>query len=77
MTKNRTADTKKWIETWRIASSALEEVKRRELRLYDYFKNQTIVDEMLQWAVDHQKIRLTSGLIEQQYFFMKMKEKEK
>jgi len=64
---------KKWVETWKRAGSALDEVKRRELRAYNYFENQALVDEMLQWAVDHQKIRLTTGMVEQQRLFMKMR----
>ena len=64
---------KKWVETWERAGRALDEVKRRELRAYDYFKNQAMIDEMLQWAVDHQEVRLTTGLVEQQRLFMKMR----
>ena len=63
---------KKWVETWKYAGTALDKIKRRELRAYDYSKNQAMIDEMLQWAVDHQKVRLTTGLVEQQRLFMKM-----
>jgi len=65
--------TKKWIETWKHAGVALKEIKRRELQNFDYEKNQATIDEMLQWAFDHRKVRLTSGLVEQQRCFMKMK----
>lgn len=64
----------KWVDAWKRAGSALEEVKRRELRAYDYDKNQALLDEMLQWACDHRRIRLTSGLVEQQRMFMKLRE---
>lgn len=64
---------KKWVETWKRAGRALDEVKRRELRAYNYSKNQAMIDEMLQWAVEHQKVRLTTGLVEQQRLFMKMR----
>jgi len=69
--------TKKWVKTWQRAGAALDEIKRRELRAYDYDKNRKIIDEMLQWAQDHRKIRLTSGLVEQQRLFMKIKDSEK
>ena len=62
----------RWVETWQRAGSALEEVRRKELRKYDYTGNQAVVDEMLQWAVEHGRVRLTSGLVEQQRLFMKM-----
>ena len=64
----------KWVDAWKRAGSALEEVRRRELRAYDYDKNQALLDEMLQWACDHRRIRLTSGLVEQQRMFMKLRE---
>jgi len=63
-----------WVDTWKRAGPALEAVKRRELRLYDYDKNRALMDDMLQWACDHRRIRLTSGLVEQQRIFMKMRE---
>ena len=66
-------NAKQWIESWKRASDALKEVKQRELRAYDYEKNQAIVDGMLQWAFEHRKERLSSGLVEQQRLFMKMR----
>ena len=69
--------TKKWVKTWKRAGTALDEIKQRELRAYDYNKNRKIIDEMLQWAHDHRKVRLTTGLVEQQRLFMKIKNREK
>ena len=64
---------KKWIEGWRKAAKALKEIKRRELRAYDYQENKAVINGMLQWACDHSTARLDSGLVEQQRFFLKMK----
>ena len=66
-------NTQQWIESWKRASVALKAVKRHELRTYDYAKNQTVVDGMLQWAFENRALRLNSGLVEQQRLFMKMK----
>ena len=66
-------NAQQWIESWKRASDALKAIKRHELRNYDYAKNQVIVDGMLQWAFEHRKARLNSGLVEQQRLFMKMK----
>ena len=66
-------NAQRWIESWKRASATLKAVKRHELRTYDYAKNQSIVDGMLQWAFEHRKVRLNSGLVEQQRLFMKMK----
>ena len=66
-------NAQQWVESWKRASVALKAVKRHELRTYDYAKNQAVVDEMLQWAFENRESRLTSGLVEQQRLFMKMK----
>lgn len=66
---------RRWVQTWQQAGEALQEVKRRELRSFDYAKHRTLIDEMLQWAYEHRTTRLTSGLVEQQYWFMKIREK--
>ena len=66
-------NAQQWIESWKRASVALKTVKRHELRTYDLAKNQAIVDGMLQWAFEHRELRLSSGLVEQQRLFMKIK----
>ena len=66
-------NAQQWIESWKRASVALKAVKRHELRTYDLAKNRAIVDGMLQWAFENREPRLTSGLVEQQRLFMKMK----
>lgn len=73
MNKSKTEDIKKWINTWEKADSALAKVKLEELRADDYYqKNQAILDEMLQYAFDNSEPRLSSGLVEQQKYFMKL-----
>ena len=66
----------KWVDAWKRAGSALKEIKRQELQSFDYDKNQTMIDEMLQWAHDRRKVRLTSGLVEMQQYFMEIKERQ-
>lgn len=65
---------KKWIRTWKKAELALREVKLKKLRADDYYsQNQRLLNEMLQYAFEHRELRLSSGLIEQQKIFMKLK----
>jgi len=66
---------KYWVKTWRHAETALREINRNELRTLDDKSNQRLVDEMLQWAYEHRQVRQSSGLVEQQKIFMKMKDK--
>lgn len=66
----------KWVNTWKKAEPALDEVKLKELRAVDYYNhNQALLNEMLRYAFEHRETRLTSGLIEQQKIFMKLKKK--
>lgn len=65
----------RWVKTWKRAGSALQKVKQQELHSYDYSKNWALVDSMLQWACDHRQPRLSTGLVEQQRLFMKLKGK--
>ena len=62
-----------WIQTWQQAGRALQQIKLHELRSYDYAKNLPILDDLLQWAYEHRTVRLTSGLVEQQRLFMKLR----
>ncbi len=65
-------NAQQWIESWKCASVALKAVKRHERRTYNLAQNQVVVDGMLQWTFEHRALRLNSGLVKQQYLFMKM-----
>ncbi len=65
----------RWVKTWQKAALSLKAIKKSELQAYDYYKkNRIFLDEMLQYAYDNSKVRLSSGLVEQQRLFMKMNE---
>jgi len=67
---------KAWVETWKRAGPALRAAKVRELQAHDYGKDCQLIDDMLQWAVDHAQERPSSGLVEQQRFFRKMRTRD-
>ncbi len=70
-------DIKKWIKAWHNASLSLKELKKNELRADDYYeKNRKMLDEMLQYACENSTPRSSSGLVEQQRLFMKLKDKK-
>ena len=63
----------KWVRTWQTAALSLKTIKKNELQASGYYrKNQKLLDEMLEYACDHRKDRLMSGLVEQQRIFRKM-----
>lgn len=65
-----------WVNTWKQAEIVLQAIKQRELQHYVYAEHLALIDEMLQWAVDHAQPRLSSGLVEQQQWFMKLHEQQ-
>ena len=76
MKKTKIKKIEKWVNTWKKAGPALDEVKLKELRSVDYYNhNQALLNEMLRYAFEHREPRLSSGLIEQQKIFMKLKKK--
>jgi len=74
MEDSKRKEIEKWIEAWEKAESALYNVKLKELRADDYYsQNQMYLNELLQYAFEHRKPRLSSGLVEQQKIFMRLK----
>jgi hypothetical protein len=61
-----------WVQQWKQAGAALKQIEVQELRAYNYKQHWAIVDDMLEWAYEHRTPRLTSGLVEQQRWFMKL-----
>jgi hypothetical protein len=71
--KNAGDEIKAWAQRWKAAGQALEAVKRRELQALDESRYLETMDGLLQWACDHAQERLTSGLVEQQRVFSRIR----
>jgi hypothetical protein len=65
----------RWIDDWRRVAPILKQIKEDEIRNADYESQLPILDSMLQWAVDHASPRQSSGLVEQQRIFKKLRQK--
>jgi len=72
MQRDRWKETQ-WIEAWKRAEKALEEVRRKELREFNYEERREIVYGMLEIAHQFRKPRTTSGMIEMQRLFRKLR----
>lgn len=66
-------NARRWMQAWRRAGPALERVRRAELRAFRYEDNYRLVDALLQMACDFGTPRTTSGLVEQQRLFGKLR----
>jgi hypothetical protein len=68
-TPEQLAAGKRWVETWRLAGVELERIKRAELRNLDTYR--AIERLCHSGGPEPHPLRPTSGLVEQQRWFMK------
>ena len=74
--KDETNKAKAWVDTWQKARLSLEQLKKSELRSPDYYeKNLPMLNEMIEYALQQGTPRRSTGLIELQRYFMKLKTK--
>ncbi|MBW1700018.1 MAG: hypothetical protein JRH18_19330 [Deltaproteobacteria bacterium] len=73
MNKTEKMRLSQYAERWKSAGVRLAEIKRQELRSFNYAANWELIDEMLTWACEHAPPRLSTGLVEQQRYFMKLR----
>ena len=66
-----TADAARWMQAWRSAGPALERVRREELRNIDGRRAIALLTGPADYRREPRKARLSSGLVEQQRWFMK------
>ena len=80
MAEERTADlspdqialARRWVKTWQEAGPRLERVRRDELRRLDPQRAIALLCGEADYTVPPRAPRPTSGLVEQQRWFMKM-----
>jgi hypothetical protein len=73
MTESNRPTNKDWVEHWRRVAPKLDEIRRRELREFDYAKQLPIIDALLQMGIDRRFSRNSSGLVEFQRLLAKAK----
>lgn len=64
MSDSQKKSDKEWAEHWRRLGPILEEIRREELRNFNYDEQLPIIDALLQLGLDHAVPRSTSGLVE-------------
>ena len=65
------ADARRWIEAWKLAGPELEQIRRKELRELDVMRAIQALCFDADYHVPPRAPKQTSGLVEQQYWFMK------
>jgi hypothetical protein len=67
------ANGRRWVETWRSAGPELERIRRQELRVLDTFATIALLTGPANYREEPRAPKPTSGLIEQQRIFRKMR----
>lgn len=70
-----TEEMKNWLENWKRLGPILEKIEAEELRGQDYNDGLEGFIPLLNWCCKHAEPRTTSGLVEQQRYFMKARQK--
>jgi hypothetical protein len=65
------AAARRWVEIWRTAGPALEQIRREELRCQDSYQAISLLCGPADYTVPPRAPQPTSGLVEQQRLFMK------
>ena len=68
---------KNWVENWKRLGPILEQVEADELRKPEYDEGIKTFGPLLNWCTDRAVPRKTSGLVEQQRYFMKARNETK
>ncbi len=64
---------KRWVETWQKAGPALDAVRRKELREFDYEDRREAVLGLLELGFRFRRPRSSSGLVEMQRLLQGMR----
>jgi hypothetical protein len=70
-TPEQIANAKRWVETWKKAGPELERLRREELRRLDPERSIELLCGPADYTVPPRAPKPTSGLVEQQRWFMK------
>lgn len=70
-TPEQIAQGKQWVEAWRNAGERMEALRREELRNLDGYKAISLLCGPADYTIPPRAPKPTSGLVEQQRWFMK------
>jgi hypothetical protein len=71
MDEEERALTRRWVETWKRAGPELERIRRHEIRTLDSYKAIALLFGPADYTRAPRAPKPTSGLVEQQRWFMK------
>jgi hypothetical protein len=75
-TGEQVANAKRWVETWKKAGPELERLRREELRRLEPERSIELLLGEVDYTVPPRAPKPTSGLVEQQRWFMKARRRD-
>ncbi len=75
-TEEQIALGKLWVKAWREAGPELERLRRQELRQLDSQRTIALLCGPADYTIPPRAPKPTSGLVEQQYWFMKAADRD-
>ncbi len=72
-TPEQIAQGKRWVQTWKDAGEAMEALRRKELRELDSYKTIALLCGPADYTREPFAPKPTSGLVEQQRYFSKLR----
>jgi hypothetical protein len=73
MTDAEKQQLKQWVETWKRAGPELERFRYEELRALTHEQSMAAIQDLLELGYQFARPRQTSGLVEQQRLFRKLR----
>ena len=64
---------RRWVETWKLAGPELERIRRREIRELDTYRTIAMLCGYADYTRSPRDPKPFSGLVEQQRWFMKLR----
>jgi hypothetical protein len=65
---------RRWVETWKLAGPELEAILRKEIEKIDVQTELAALQGAFNYAVHHARPEPTSGLVEMQKWFAKLRQ---
>ena len=75
-TSEQVAAGLRWVETWKLAGADLERIKRKEIRELDTYQTIALLCGPADYTRPPRSPKPSSGLVEQQRWFMKAAHRE-
>lgn len=76
-TPEEISSTRRWVETWKLAGPELERIRRKEIREFETYQTIAKLCGPADYTRPPRAPKPDSGLVEQQRWFMKLRDRNR